>query len=694
MKITFFTIRCTHGLAILEQFQKKKIKLDSIIIQGAEKVDILREKYQEKNNFQVIKHLNKGRNHDWLKPDYYYRYAKKVYFVKNFNDPECEQILKKIKPELIVLGGATILKENIINIPPKGIINAHPGLLPGYRGNHVIPWAIYNNDPVGVTVHYINKGVDTGDIIARGELPIAPLDNLTTLAEKSELLAAEMITEITIKIAEGLLLPTSKQTQNEGKLFRLMALDQLQKVEKKLQDLTSAMVIYFKTENKSQLTLYVLEFIFKILGFKAIETNDLDKINFYYGNRLKSLKKGIIVRRKTGEKYCQTIDLDKKSLIIEHDIIESITQLITDQINQNLLQNAFDEHGRLKANWSFQAKKEIIKVPLVNVYLDLIRRKMNKLGFQGMPLWPNNKKYAIGLSHDVDSPLAFPFVRKHRINLFKGLKANYRFLDEQKKFFLDLHPNAEFDDRNWLFPEITAAEKKYGFSSTYFFAVINKYDRYSSEIDVNYFFEDDKFKQIYKFILENNFKIGLHASYNAYQASQRLMNEKKKLERTIKQKVLGLRHHFWHLGINEQQTLEFHEKAGFEYDTSISFEETAGFRRSIALPFYPWLEQKKRASKVLQLPSVCMDSQVLAYPGNSRESFQKIKAIIKAIKEFQGLGVFDWHERTAHTKNPDFKTWGETYLNLLDYLSKDENVWVANLEEINQWVRKRDELLN
>ena len=194
MKITFFTIRCTHGFAILEQFQKKKIKLDSIIIQGAEKVDILREKYQEKNNFQVIKHLNKGRNHDWLKPDYYYRYAKKVYFVKNFNDPECEQILKKIKPELIVLGGATILKENIINIPPKGIINAHPGLLPGYRGNHVIPWAIYNNDPVGVTVHYINKGVDTGDIIARGELPIAPLDNLTTLAEKSELLAAEMIT--------------------------------------------------------------------------------------------------------------------------------------------------------------------------------------------------------------------------------------------------------------------------------------------------------------------------------------------------------------------------------------------------------------------------------------------------------------------------------------------------------------------
>lgn len=52
----------------------------------------------------------------------------------------------EIKPDIIVLGGSSIIRENIIKIPKIGILNAHPGLLPKYREVDVIQWAIYNVD--------------------------------------------------------------------------------------------------------------------------------------------------------------------------------------------------------------------------------------------------------------------------------------------------------------------------------------------------------------------------------------------------------------------------------------------------------------------------------------------------------------------------------------------------------------------
>ena len=74
-------------------------------------------------------------------------------------------MLRCLEPDLIVLGGSRILRENILKIPTYGVVNVHPGILPKYRGVDVIRWAIYNKDKVGVTVHFVDSGVDTGRII-------------------------------------------------------------------------------------------------------------------------------------------------------------------------------------------------------------------------------------------------------------------------------------------------------------------------------------------------------------------------------------------------------------------------------------------------------------------------------------------------------------------------------------------------
>ena len=66
-----------------------------------------------------------------------------------------------------------ILRPELIKLPRLGFINFHAGMLPRYRGRNVINWAIINNEKeIGVTAHFIDVGIDTGDIILQRKLPI------------------------------------------------------------------------------------------------------------------------------------------------------------------------------------------------------------------------------------------------------------------------------------------------------------------------------------------------------------------------------------------------------------------------------------------------------------------------------------------------------------------------------------------
>ncbi|MDA8333574.1 MAG: methionyl-tRNA formyltransferase [Peptococcaceae bacterium] len=85
--------------------------------------------------------------------------------------------------ELAVLAYVTgFVPAGMIRLFPRGAINYHPSLLPGYRGGSAIARAIIAGEKeTGVTVHYIDEGVDTGDIILQQSVPISPVDNTVTL---------------------------------------------------------------------------------------------------------------------------------------------------------------------------------------------------------------------------------------------------------------------------------------------------------------------------------------------------------------------------------------------------------------------------------------------------------------------------------------------------------------------------------
>lgn len=91
----------------------------------------------------------------------------KYNYICKGRDAEVTNWVEKLKPDLIVIYSMSqLIKKELIDIPVLGVINMHPSSLPDYRGANPDFWQYYNMEMnPGVTVHYVNEGEDTGDII-------------------------------------------------------------------------------------------------------------------------------------------------------------------------------------------------------------------------------------------------------------------------------------------------------------------------------------------------------------------------------------------------------------------------------------------------------------------------------------------------------------------------------------------------
>jgi folate-dependent phosphoribosylglycinamide formyltransferase PurN len=108
--------------------------------------------------------------------------AEQLLDVRSVNDDETISLFQKLSPRVIVVNGTRILDERLLNATNGIFLNTHVGITPLYRGVHGGYWALAANDPdhFGVTIHRIDKGIDTGDIIAQAIINPVPTDNFST----------------------------------------------------------------------------------------------------------------------------------------------------------------------------------------------------------------------------------------------------------------------------------------------------------------------------------------------------------------------------------------------------------------------------------------------------------------------------------------------------------------------------------
>ncbi len=134
--------------------------------------------------------------------------------------------LRGLNPEIIVVAAyGQILSEDVLNIPKYGCINIHASLLPKYRGASPIETSIINGDEkTGITIMYMAKGLDTGDIIDQADIEIG-LHNTETLTAELSKIGADLVVKVMADMEAG----TAKRTvQNDeescycGKLDKAM----------------------------------------------------------------------------------------------------------------------------------------------------------------------------------------------------------------------------------------------------------------------------------------------------------------------------------------------------------------------------------------------------------------------------------------------------------------------------------------
>lgn len=129
----------------------------------------------------------------------------KVYQPEKVKAPESVEFIRSQKPDLIVVVAfGQILSQEILDIPVLGCINVHSSLLPKYRGAAPINWCIINGEEkTGITTMYMDKGMDTGDIILQKETKIGRDETAGELHDRLAELGTETLLETVRLIKEG-----------------------------------------------------------------------------------------------------------------------------------------------------------------------------------------------------------------------------------------------------------------------------------------------------------------------------------------------------------------------------------------------------------------------------------------------------------------------------------------------------------
>lgn len=138
------------------------------------------------------------------------------------NSPENAEFIQALNPSLVVVYSTSIIKEPLVGFFAGRIFNLHAGLSPHYRGAGTNLFPFYNEELefVGMTVHHLDAGIDSGEIILQGRPVFERQDNTHTISNKNVVLGVElMVAAAKHFLAKEKILLSRKQDLSIGKLY-------------------------------------------------------------------------------------------------------------------------------------------------------------------------------------------------------------------------------------------------------------------------------------------------------------------------------------------------------------------------------------------------------------------------------------------------------------------------------------------
>lgn len=288
------------------------------------------------------------------------------------------------------------------------------------------------------------------------------------------------------------------------------------------------------------------------------------------------------------------------------------------------------------------------------------------------PEYPDGKKFAVCLTHDIDIVYQI-FTWRKGFHLAKSLYRSGR-----KNFSKGIR--GELDKRNPFcnFEEIMDLEEKYGAKSSFYFLALKPGDQ-------DYSYDIMDLKDDIRNVRDRGWEVGLHGGYEAYHSSEQIREEKKRLENALGSEVVGYRNHY--LQFRVPDTWEYLSQAGFLYDTTFGYADCVGFRNGMCHPFRPYNLEAEKPVGIIEIPLIVMDVTLFrTYMRlNSGETLNVVHRLIDSIAECRGVFTLLWHNNCLLDNSPEQRM----YRNILEYCS-EKGAWMTSGENIAKWWKKNE----
>jgi len=138
------------------------------------------------------------------------------------NSPRAVAQLKQWSPDLAIFTGGNILRDEALKVPRLGILNAHLALLPEIRGMSSPEWSLLCGVPLGITIHFMDNGVDTGPILLRREFLADGCESLADLRNKMIAEGIELIAEAVAGLDCGTISAVPQADREKDRQFFVM----------------------------------------------------------------------------------------------------------------------------------------------------------------------------------------------------------------------------------------------------------------------------------------------------------------------------------------------------------------------------------------------------------------------------------------------------------------------------------------
>lgn len=278
---------------------------------------------------------------------------------------------------------------------------------------------------------------------------------------------------------------------------------------------------------------------------------------------------------------------------------------------------------------------------VVDLYLDALRRAMSAAcpgaALPG-PRWPEGRRFAVVLSHDVD------FVPEKPLdNLVQGAKTVMRHLLRERdprdagRASLGLwRAWREGRDPYGGLPEILAGEQALGVRSSFQVAVGHRHPN-----DVNYHVENPATRRRLQALCKAGQDLCLHGSFRSTEQADWYVQEAGKLARLLA-RPRGSRQHF--LSFHYDTLFQAQETAGIQYDMSLGYPDQIGPRAGFSHPYFPYHLDEDRPYDVLQISLFLMDVTLRSYLRlRAGDAEAAIEATLQAVKQQAGCVSVVWH---------------------------------------------------